>query len=63
MYVPHPHIVDGWVDTISASCPSITAYYDSDNVIVTNPSKIALRYLKSWFFIDFFSSFPYDEVG
>ena len=30
--------------------------------IITNPKKIAKKYLKGWFFIDFISSFPFELI-
>ncbi len=32
-----------------------SAYYDDDNVLVTNNKYIAIQYLKSWFLIDIIS--------
>jgi len=39
-----------------------TTYIDRDDIIVTNGQKMALHYLKTWFFIDFVSSVPWDFV-
>ena len=32
-------------------------------VVVYNPSRIRRRYLKTWFLIDFFSTFPFELVA
>ncbi|KAM3136546.1 hypothetical protein pb186bvf_011349 [Paramecium bursaria] len=40
----------------------ITAYYDLDNVLVTNNKYIIKTYLKSWFIIDLCSVIPFDEI-
>ena len=41
-----------------------TAYHHpiDHDVIVTAPSMIARNYLRGWFFIDFVSAFPFDQV-
>jgi len=42
---------------------SRTAYFcEKDDVIQTIPKKIRAHYLKNWFFIDFFSSIPFDAI-
>jgi len=42
----------------------VTAYYKNnyynETSIETNFKKIALNYIKGWFFIDFFSIFPFN---
>lgn len=39
-----------------------SAYYDDDNVLVTNNRYIAIYYLKGWFLIDLVSVFPFNNV-
>ena len=39
-----------------------TAFQDEHLVYVTDPNSIAEKYLKSWFAIDFFSTFPLDRI-
>jgi hypothetical protein len=39
-----------------------TSYSDHDDTLVLNYKKIAWNYFKSWFFLDFFSSVPFDLV-
>jgi hypothetical protein len=39
-----------------------TAYFDAEGVLVTNPWRVALRYLKTWFTLDFLATFPYDVI-
>lgn len=42
----------------------ITGYLDSETgKFITNPKKIAKRYLKSWFIIDILSIFPWEEMS
>ena len=38
------------------------AYYNSEEVLITNHKKIASTYLKSWFFIDLISILPFDKL-
>lgn len=38
------------------------AYYDKDFNIIDDRKKIAVIYLKSWFFVDFFAIFPFDII-
>lgn len=38
----------------------VTAYYDNESNLVTSRRKIFLNYLKGWFFIDIFASFPFN---
>ena len=41
----------------------LLAYEDpKTNKLVRNPSKIAIKYLKSWFFMDFVACVPLDNV-
>ena len=40
-----------------------TLYIDKDKTYIRSRSKIACRYLKSWFFIDFLSAFPFSMIG
>jgi hypothetical protein len=40
----------------------LSAYPDKNGVIVFTKKKISKNYLKSWFFIDFVSSFPLQLV-
>jgi len=37
-----------------------TTYYDANNELVMVPRQIALRYLKTWFPIDFLAVFPFE---
>ena len=39
-----------------------TSYRLKDGTLITDPRAIAMRYLKTWFFLDFISSFPIDFV-
>ena len=39
-----------------------TAYLNEEDVVVTIPNMIFLRYLKTWFFPDLLSSIPFDEI-
>lgn len=39
----------------------ITAYRDADGQLVMNPAQIRRHYLKTWFCVDFFSTFPIDR--
>lgn len=39
-----------------------SAYYNSEYVIVEDRLQIAEDYIKSWFFIDFISIFPIDQI-
>lgn len=41
---------------------SFSAYYDDDNVLVTNNRYIAINYLKGWCLIDLVSVFPFNDV-
>lgn len=38
------------------------AYYDASEDIVDDRKKIALTYLTSWFFVDFVSIFPINQI-
>lgn len=38
------------------------AYYDASEDIVDNRSKIACRYIKSWFIVDLISIFPISQI-
>jgi hypothetical protein len=40
----------------------LSTYNDQENVEVTDLKQIAINYLKSWFFIDCFSIFPFEQV-
>ena len=40
----------------------LTGYY-KEKKLISSPKSIAKRYLKSWFWIDFFSFFPFDLLG
>ena len=37
----------------------LTAYYDEKNILITSPSKIAKKYLKTWFIIDLISMYNF----
>ena len=40
-----------------------TAYQDeNDALLVVQPKKISIHYLKTWFLIDFVSTFPIDHI-
>ena len=40
-----------------------TAYFDeSKTFLITVPKMISINYLKTWFFIDFFSTVPFDKI-
>lgn len=39
-----------------------TGYPNRDGVLITVPFMIRRQYLKTWFFIDFFSTFPIDRI-
>ena len=39
-----------------------TAYFNGEGVLITDYSAIAKNYLKTWFSIDFFATFPLDQV-
>ena len=39
-----------------------SAFYDNENVLVTNNKFIAATYLKSWFIIDLSSTIPVDDI-
>ncbi|GAB5034433.1 transcriptional crp fnr family [Nannochloropsis oceanica] len=41
----------------------ITAYYESEGILQTNPRAIARRYLRGWFFLDLVSSIPISELS
>lgn len=40
----------------------IFAYETADGQIETRLRKIALNYLKTWFFVDFCANFPFDLI-
>ena len=40
----------------------VSAYYDEDNVLVTNNRYIAVEYFKGWFLIDVVSVVPFNEI-
>jgi hypothetical protein len=40
----------------------ITAYFDQEDNLVLDRKKIALHYLKTWFFIDFLAVFPLSSI-
>ena len=39
-----------------------TAFYDENFKIVVCRKRIAIKYLKSWFFIDLFAIIPFDYI-
>jgi hypothetical protein len=39
-----------------------SAYYDDDNILVTNNKYIAMQYLKGWFIIDVVSLIPFNNI-
>ncbi len=39
----------------------ISAYYDDNEVLITDLKSIILNYLKTWFLIDFVACFPFDS--
>ena len=39
-----------------------TGYVSEADIVVLDQKQIALRYLKGWFFLDFFSSIPVDPI-
>ena len=40
-----------------------SAYIDEADQLVTERKKIAVKYLKSWFFVDLISSFPFEILN
>lgn len=40
-----------------------SAYYDNCGVLVSDRKTVCFRYLKSWFFIDFFSCVPFNLIS
>lgn len=40
-----------------------TTYYDRDGVLVLDRSRARKRYLKTWFLLDAFASFPYEHAA
>ena len=39
-----------------------TTYYDKDGLLVPSRKTIAINYLKGWFWIDFFTSIPFQAI-
>jgi hypothetical protein len=40
-----------------------SAYYDDEDDLIIDRTIIALRYLKSWFFIDFIAIIPFGAIA
>eukprot|EP00943_MAST-04B_sp_MAST-4B-sp1_P007846 g7846.t1 len=59
-------LVANWVIDILFTMDIIlnfyTAYFNGEGVLITDYKSIAKNYFKTWFFIDFFATFPLDQV-
>lgn len=54
-------MIDGFIDVIffvDIIFSFISAYYTRMEILVANRKRIAVGYLKSWFFIDLFAVLP-----
>jgi CRP-like cAMP-binding protein len=48
---------------IDLVCSFRTAYFTSHRELIYDTSKVTMNYLKTWFFIDFVTTFPIDRVA